>query len=74
MDQDCPSYGQVFRTRLMYNCAHLRLNNKKNTNKMSQNGPRDFLGEIFLGENSLDENIWGENFLGEIFLGVKFFG
>ena len=29
-------------TRLTYNCAHLRLNNKKNRNKLSQKGPRDW--------------------------------
>ena len=28
-------------TRLTYNCAHLRLNNKKNKNKSSQKGLRD---------------------------------
>ena len=51
-------------TRLTYNCAHLILNNKKNTNKMSQNGLRDLLGEMFLGENSLDDNFWGEGVTG----------
>ena len=29
-------------TRLAYNCTHLRLNNKKNKNKLSQNGARDW--------------------------------
>ena len=29
-------------TRLTYNCAHLRLNNKKNKNKLSQKGPREW--------------------------------
>ena len=29
-------------TRLTYNCAHLRLNNKKNKSKLSQKDPRDW--------------------------------
>ena len=30
------------KTKLTYNCAHLRWTNKKNRNKLSQNGPRDW--------------------------------
>ena len=31
-----------YKTRLTYNCAHLGLNNKKNKNKLSQNGLQDW--------------------------------
>ena len=44
-------------TRLTYNCAHLRLNNKKNKNKLSQNQVschlKSFPEEFFLGEMCL---------------------
>ena len=50
---------QVTETRLTYNCAHLRLNNKKNKNKLSQSQVSDHFqrntnfGEKFLGINFL---------------------
>ena len=31
----------IGKTRLTYNCAHLRLSKKKNKIKLSQHGPRD---------------------------------
>ena len=61
-------------TRLTHICAHLRLNNKKNKNKSSQEGLQDwalifvwfghFLGWNFLGEIFLAENFFVENFFG----------
>ena len=47
-------------TRLKYNCAHLRLNNKKNKNKLSQNGPQKFFGLKFFGVKIFG----GKHFLG----------
>ena len=37
-----PPFQRQNKTRLTYNCAHLRLNNKKNKNELSQKGPRDW--------------------------------
>ena len=34
------NYEHTKASRLTYNCAHLRLNNKKNKNKLSKNGRR----------------------------------
>ena len=54
-------------TRLTYNCAHLRLNNKKNKNKSPQKGPRDWA--LILEKSDLT-NFWDEHFLGDIFFWV----
>ena len=64
----------IILTRLTYNCAHLRLNNKKNMNELSQNDPRDFFGEKFFGVKIFCVKIfWGENCLVENFFGCKLF-
>ena len=75
-----------FKTRLTYNCAHLRskvfwvkiflvkiIGVKIIWVKFFLG--ENFLGEHFLGECFLGEKFWGENFLGEIseIFGVKIF-
>ena len=56
----------------MYNCAHLRLNNKKNKNTIFL-GWKFFWSKICLAENFLGENFWVKIFLGiKIFLGEYF--
>ena len=49
-------------TRLTYNCAHLRLNNKKNKNELSQKGPRDWA--LILEKSDLTNFLAIPKFLG----------
>ena len=62
------------KTRLTYNCAHLRSTKEILTIEYFRIILEKKLGEIFLGENFLGENFRGENFLAENFFWVKFFG
>ena len=73
-----------FRTRLTYNCAHLRSTKETLTIeyfriilekkiRVKIFCGENFWGEIFLGENLFWVKI-GENFLGEHFWGENFMG
>ena len=59
------------KTRLTYNCAHLRSTKESLTDSVKKFFVRKFfwvkffLGENFLGRNFLGDNFFGENFLGE---------
>ena len=44
------------KTRLTYNCAHLRLKNKKNKNKLFYTGPRDWTLNVDF--DSVKKMIW----------------
>ena len=77
------------KTRLTYNCAHLRSTNESLTDSVKNLFVRKnlcvkiFLGENLLGEHFLSEHfflgeifwvkILGEIFVGDIFLGEHFF-
>ena len=74
------------KTRLTYNCAHLRLTKESLTIWVKFFGVKIFLGEnlifwakilgwkFFGVKIFLVENFWGENFWGEIILGEIFLG
>ena len=78
------------KTRLTYNCAHLRSTKESLTIeylrwklywifwvkifRVKTFLVKFFLGENFWGQNSLGENFLCENLLGENFFGRKFFG
>ena len=62
--------GSKEKTRLTYNCAHLRSTKESLTDSVKKIFVRKlFCVKIFLGENLL-----GEHFLSEHFFWVKFFG
>ena len=62
-------YTKHFRTRLSYNCAHLRWTKETLTIEYFGIILKKIWVKIFLGEN-----FWGENFWGENFFGLKTFG
>ena len=66
---------RLSRTRLTYNCAHLRSTKESLTDSVKKICVQNFFCvKIFLGENLLGEHFLSEHFfLGEIFW-VKFFG
>ena len=80
----------TMKTRLTYNCAHLRSTKEGLTIeylrwklywifwvkifRVKTFLVKFFLGENFWGQNSLGENFLCENLLGENFFGRKFFG
>ena len=57
------------KTRLSYNCAHLRWTKETLTIEYFRIILKKIWVKIFLGEN-----FWGENFWGENFFGLKTFG
>ena len=60
------------KTRLTYNCAHLRLNNKKNKNELSPKGPQDWA--LIFEKSDLTNFLAIPKFLGWKFSCVNFFG
>ena len=61
------------KTRLSYNCAHLRWTKETLTIEYFRIILKKDFGENFLGENFFGENFLGENFWVKIFM-VKIFG
>ena len=63
--------SNICKTKLTYNCAHLRLNNKKNKNKLSQSGPLDWT--LILDKKWFDQffaildHFWKKIFFGKNF-------
>ena len=66
-----PPFQRQKKTRLTYNCAHLRLNNKKNKNELSQKGPRDWA--LIFEKSDLTNFLAIPKFLGWKFSCVNFF-
>ena len=62
------------KTRLTYNCAHLRSTKESLTILVKIFWVKIFLSENFLGEFFLVKIFWGEIFFGENLSGENFFG
>ena len=73
-------YQKKRKTRLTYNCAHLRSTKESLIIEYLRwklywiFWVKTFLVNIFLGENFWDENSLGKNFLGKNFLGENLLG
>ena len=63
-------FSKLYRTRLTYNCAHLRSTKES----LTIFWVKIFLSENFLGEFFLVKIFWGEIFFGENLSGENFFG